>query len=209
MALFRMRCSPDAVIAVGLVIVTAVSVLAQGRTYPDLGRTPTSEEIRKWDIAIGPAGKELPPGSGTVPQGAFLYFSKRCIVCHGSALEGTPYGPRLVGGVGTLASPAPMRTVGSYWPFATTVWDYINRAMPKSPFQEGSLTPDEVYSLTAFVLYENAILPVDATVDAATLPGIRMPNRDGFVPQRPDWTWYERTCRFGRCLADPGPPRSK
>lgn len=209
MAPFKMRCSPDIAIAAGLAILTAASALAQGRAYPDLGRTPTTEEIRKWDIAIGPAGKELPPGSGGVPQGAFLYFSKRCIVCHGSALEGTQYGPRLAGGSGTLATSVPVRTVGSYWPFATTLWDYINRAMPRSPYQEGSLTPNEVYALTAFVLYKNGILTVDATVDATTLPGIRMPNRDGFVPQRPDWTWYERSCRFGRCLADTGSVRMK
>ena len=191
-----MRCSVEIAIALGLAVVATASTLAQGRAFPDIGRTPTADEIRTWDIALGPAGKELPPGSGTVPQGAFLYYSKRCIVCHGPALEGTQYGPRLTGGRDTLTTSEPMRTVGSYWPFATTLWDYINRAMPKSPFQEGSLTPNEVYALT---LYKNEIVRMDDHLDAETLPTIRMPNRDGFVPPRPDFGWYERSCRFGRC----------
>jgi hypothetical protein len=194
-----MRCSPEIAIAALLAMATAASGLAQTRSYPDIGRTPTADEIRKWDIAIGPGGKELPPGRGTVPQGAFLYFAKRCTVCHGSVLEGTQYGPRLAGGHGTLATSEPVRTVGSYWPFATTLWDYINRAMPRSPYQEGSLTPDEVYALTAFILYKNDIVAIDDSVEATTLPKIRMPNRDGFVPSRPDWNWYERSCRFGKC----------
>ena len=209
MAPFKMRCSPEIAIAAGLTMLAAVSVLCQGRAYPDIGRTPTENEIRRWDIAVGPSGKELPPGSGTVIQGMFLYVSKRCTVCHGAALEGTQYGPRLAGGFGTLTTAAPVRTVGSYWPFATTLWDYINRAMPRTPFPEGSLTPNEVYALTALVLYKNDIVTVDATVDHTTLPGIRMPNRDGFIPQRPDWIWYDRSCRFGRCLADTEPVRMK
>lgn len=185
--------------SVGLAVLITGTAVAQGRAYPDVGTTPTADEIRRWDIAVGPAGRELPPGSGNVMQGTFLYVSKRCMVCHGAALEGTQYGPRLVGGSGTLATPAPVRTVGSYWPFATTLWDYINRAMPRSPFQEGSLTPNEVYALTAFILYKNEIITIDETMDAKTLPAIRMPNRDGFLPAHPDWGWYERTCRFGKC----------
>jgi hypothetical protein len=199
MGRFRMRCSRSAFIAVGLAAVAAVSALAQTPTYRNIGRTPTGDEIRKWDIAIGPSGKELPPGNGTVPQGIVLYLSKGCVVCHGPTLEGTVYGPRLAGGAGTLATPAPVRTVGSYWPFATTLWDYINRAMPRSPYQQGSLTPNEVYALTAFVLYKNDIITVTDTLDATSLPKIRMPNRDGFFPARPDWKWYERYCRLGKC----------
>ena len=185
-----MRCSVEIVVAAALVITTSVSAAAQTRMYPDIGRTPTAGEIRTWDIAVGPAGKELPPGSGNVPQGAFLYLAKGCTVCHGPALEGTQYGPRLVGGSGTLNTSQPVRTVGSYWPFATTLWDYINRAMPRSPYKEGSLTPDEVYSLTALILYENDIIGIDDVLDAGTLPKIRMPNRDGFVPAPPDWDSY-------------------
>ncbi len=195
----RTRCSREIVIAAALALVTAVSAIGQTRRYPEIGRSPSADEVKRWDIAIGPTGTELPPGSGNVPQGTFLYLSKRCIVCHGPALEGTKYGPRLAGGQGTLATSEPIRTVGSYWPFATTFWDYINRAMPRTPYQEGPLTPDEVYSLTAFVLYKNGIIAVGDTVDAVTLPGIRMPNRDGFVPQYPDWKWYDHSCRFGKC----------
>jgi S-disulfanyl-L-cysteine oxidoreductase SoxD len=191
MATFRTRCSAEISIVLSLAILTTVTVIAQRRVYPEIGRTPTADEIKKWDIAIGPAGKELPPGSGNVMQGTFFYITKHCIVCHGAALEGTQYGPRLAGGSGTLATPAPVRTVGSYWPFATTVWDYINRAMPRSPYQEGSLSPNEVYSLTALILYKNDIIKADQIVDAMTLPAIRMPNRDGFVPAHPDWGAYE------------------
>ena len=199
MAPFRMRCSTEIGIVLALSALAVASVVAQGRAYPEVGRTPAADEIKRWDIAIGPAGKELPPGSGSVMQGTFFYITKHCIVCHGTALEGTQYGPRLAGGLGTLATPVPVRTVGSYWPFATTLWDYINRAMPRSPYQEGSLSPNEVYSLTALILYKNDIIKADQIVDATTLPAIKMPNRDGFVPARPDWTWYERSCRFGKC----------
>lgn len=199
MALSRMRCSVEMIVVLALSTLSVVSVMAQERAYPEIGRTPNADEIKRWDIAVGPSGKELPAGSGSVLQGTFFYITKRCIVCHGTALEGTQYGPRLAGGFGTLATPAPVRTVGSYWPFATTLWDYINRAMPRSPYQEGSLSPYEVYSLTALILYENDIIKIDQTVDATTLPAIKMPNRDGFVPVRPDWKWYERSCRFGKC----------
>jgi cytochrome c len=195
-----MRYSAELTVIAGLAILTAVSVAAQSRTYPDIGRPPSADEIRTWDIAIGPAGKELPQGTGNAIQGTFLYISKRCIVCHGAALEGTQYGPRLAGGFGTLDTPSPVRTVGSYWPFATTLWDYINRAMPRSPYQEGSLTPNEVYSLTALILYKNGIIGIDQTVDVGSLPTIRMPNRDGFVPAHPDWRWYEQSCRYGKCV---------
>src|SRR5574339_562773 len=117
MAPFRMRCSAEIRICLALATLTVVSVMAQDRTYPEIGRTPTADEIKKWDIAIGPSGKELPPGSGNVMQGMFFYITKHCIVCHGTELEGTQYGPRLAGGFGTLATPVPVRTVGSYWPF--------------------------------------------------------------------------------------------
>lgn len=193
-----MRCFHEIVIAAALTIVAAVSAFAQTRAYPDIGRTPTADEIRKWDLAVGPSGKELPPGSGNVPQGAFLYLSKGCVVCHGSAMEGTQYGPRLLGGRGTLNTSQPVRTVGSYWPFATTLWDYINRAMPRSPYKEGSLTADEVYSLTALILFKNDIIATDDVLDAERLPEIRMPNRDGFVPARPDWDVYKREKAKGK-----------
>ena len=170
-----------------------VAAVAQTPAYR-LGRTPTAEEIRKWDIAVGPEGKELPPGSGTAKQGAEIY-GKKCVSCHGPTLEGSLLGPRLVGGKGTLASLKPVKTIGSYWPFATTIWDFINRGMP--PKQEGSLSPDDVYALTAFILYKNDILQESDVLDAQSLPKVPMPNRSGFYPSPwPKWKPQEKR-QFG------------
>ena len=96
-----------------------------------------------------------------------------------------------------------MRTVGSFWAYATTLWDYMNRAMPRTPFKEGSLTPNEVYALTAFVLFKNGIVAEDLVLDQATLPRVEMPNRDGFFPAKPDWPWYQSSCPLGRCQPTP------
>lgn len=165
------------------VIAMTASASAQGPTY-NLGRAPTDEEIHKWDIAVGPEGKELPPGSGSAKEGAQI-FAQRCSACHGkSGVEGPA--KVLVGGRGTLGSPNELKTVGSFWPFATTVWDYINRAMPK--MQEGSLTPDQVYAVTAFLLYRNGIIQEDDVLDSRSLPRVQMPNRNGFFPSEPVWT---------------------
>jgi cytochrome c5 len=171
---------------------------AQTRTYPNVGRTPSDVELRQWDLAITPSGKELPPGSGTAKAGAPIYIAK-CQMCHGPSLEGTPAGTRLIGSRASLTTPLPQRTVGSFWAYATTVWDYINRAMPRAPFKEGSLTPNEVYALTALVLFKNGIIKEDAVMDARTLPQVQMPNRDGFLPVKPDYNWYRTTCPLGRC----------
>ena len=148
-----------------------------------LGRTATEAEINKWNIDVSPSGDGLPPGQGTVKNGAQVY-AKKCAECHGpTGVEG-PMVP-LVGGKGTLATPEPVRTVGSYWPEATTLYDYIYRAMPYTAPQ--SLTPDEVYSLVAWLLFRNGIVPDHAIMDARTLPAVQMPNRLGFVPDpRPD-----------------------
>lgn len=172
--------------------------LAQTPDYHNVGRTPSQQEIRAWDIAIGPDGKELPPGSGTATDGAKI-FANRCAACHGANLEGSPLGPRLAGGEGTFNTLYPVRTIGSYWPFATTLWDYINRAMPRN--QEGSLSADEVYALTAFLLYRNKIIQEGDVIDARSLPKVRMPNRNGFVPARLDdiHDLRKRGCRLGYC----------
>ncbi|MBI2815731.1 MAG: cytochrome c [Acidobacteria bacterium] len=162
-------------------LAACVTALAQTPTYK-LGTTPSAEEIRAWDISIGPAGKELPPGSGTAKEGAKIYAQK-CAQCHGPTGREGP-NSRLVGGQGTLTTPDPVRTIGSYWPFATTIWDYTNRAMP--PNEEGSLTANEVYALTAFMLYRNGIIQESAVLDAKTLPKINMPNRNNFIPLWPD-----------------------
>jgi S-disulfanyl-L-cysteine oxidoreductase SoxD len=176
----------------------SAAALAQAPDYRNVGRTPSQQEIRAWDIAIGPDGKELPPGSGTATGGAKIY-ANRCAACHGANLEGSPLGPRLEGGEGTFKTLYPVRTIGSYWPFATTLWDYINRAMPRN--QEGSLSADEVYSLTAFLLYRNKIIQEGDVIDAKSLPKVKMPNRDGFVPARLEdiHDLRKRGCRLGYC----------
>ncbi len=149
------------------------------------GRTPTQAEINGWNIAVrGSDGKGSPPGSGSVAQGEEIYDAK-CAVCHGDFGEGNGRMPLLAGGRGTLTSAQPMQTVGSYWPYAPTLFDYIRRAMP-FPAPE-SLTNDQVYAVTAYVLYLNSIVKHDAVLDAKTLAAIKMPNRNGFVKDpRPD-----------------------
>jgi cytochrome c len=156
---------------------------AQSPTY-GLGRAPRADEIKAWDIAVGPEGKELPPGSGSAVEGAKIYAAQ-CAACHGKTGKEGP-NDVLVGGQGTLATNKPVKTVGSYWPYATTVWDYINRSMPYN--KPGSLSADEVYAVTAYLLSLNGIIKEDAQMNAKTLPQVRMPNRDGFVGDpRPDW----------------------
>jgi cytochrome c len=148
-----------------------------------VGRPPTLDEIRALGSAIAPDGTGLPTGSGTVAAGRTL-FAAQCARCHGPDGEGQ-VGPRLVGGQGTLASPRPLRTVGSFWPYATTLWDYVNRAMPFD--RPGVLEPSEVYAAVAYVLRLNGIIEDDRVMDATSLPKVKMPNRDGFVQDpRPD-----------------------
>ena len=144
---------------------------------PDLGRAVKPAEIAAEEISIPPDGRGLPPGSGTASEGAAVYQAK-CAGCHG--VKGTE-GPadRLVGGIGTLAAPKPVKTVGSYWPYATTLFDYIRRAMPYNAPR--SLSHDEVYALCAYLLFLNGIIGPEARIDAKTLPQVKMPNRDGFV----------------------------
>lgn len=152
---------------------------------PALGVPAPPELVAAWDISIPPDGAGLPPGSGTARGGRQIYEAK-CLACHGKEGAGKP-NDRLAGGRGTLTSAAPVRTVGSYWPYATTVFDYIRRAMPY--FQPQSLTSDEVYALTAYLLYLNDIVGEDAALNAKSLPRVVMPNRDNFIPaypRRPD-----------------------
>jgi mono/diheme cytochrome c family protein len=144
---------------------------------PNLGATPTPAMIAAMDISIPPSGAGLPAGSGSVAQGQKVYEAK-CQTCHGAKGEGKPADP-LVGGIGSLASGKPMRTVGSYWPYATTLFDYVRRAMPTNAPQ--TLTNDEVYAASAYVLFLNGIVPEAAVMNAQTLPQVKMPNRDGFI----------------------------
>ena len=150
--------------------------VSTGRS-PAFGAPVSAEEIARYDISIPPSGEGLPAGSGSVRQGEAVYTAK-CLACHGAKGAGKPADP-LVGGNGTLATKAPVRTVGSYWPYATTLFDYVRRAMPiTAPL---SLTNDEVYAVSAYVLNLNGIVSADAVMNAQTLPQVKMPNRDGFV----------------------------
>jgi cytochrome c len=148
-----------------------------------LGRPASDAEIRAWDIDVAPTGEGLPPGQGTVKRGAQVYAAK-CAGCHGPTGREGPKN-RLVGGRDTLASPNPVKTVGSYWPYATTLYDYIRRAMPFDAPQ--SLSPDDVYSVVAWLLHQNGIIDEVTVMDTRTLPQVQMPNRNGFIPDpRPD-----------------------
>ena len=168
-----------------LLLLPALALPAAAQTTPttNLGRAATAAEVQAWDISVGPDGTGLPPGSGTPKDGAAI-FARKCAACHGPNGEGGAE-KALVGGKGTLATNNPQKTIGSYWPFAPIVWDYINRAMPR--FQEGTLSPDEVYSLTAFLLFRNGVIRENDVMDAKTLPKVQMPNRDGFLPAKPQW----------------------
>ncbi len=161
----------------------AVAWSAAERGSFDLGRVATDDTIRAWDIDVAPDGTGLPVGSGTVGEGVKVY-AERCASCHGeTGVEGPM--SRLVGGRGTLATPHPLKTVGSYWPYATTLFDYLYRAMPLNAPQ--SLTPNQVYSVAAWILFRNGLLEKDAVLNQETLPKVQMPHRDGFVSDpRPD-----------------------
>jgi mono/diheme cytochrome c family protein len=169
-------------IVVLLVVVSVWPAAAQLPTY-GVGRPPTAEEVKAWDLTIPPDGQGLPPGNGTVALGKEVYEA-RCASCHGEKGDDPKYS-RLVGGHGTLATDKPIKTIGSFWQYATTLWSYIRRAQP---FDEpGSLTADQVYAVTAYLLHLNGIIGAQDVMDAKTLPLVKMPNRDGFVPDpRPD-----------------------
>jgi S-disulfanyl-L-cysteine oxidoreductase SoxD len=145
---------------------------------PNLGRAVSAEEAAAWDISIAPDGANLPRGSGTPAQGEAVYHAT-CQTCHGERGAGKP-NEQLVGGQGTLTGGgAPIKTVGSYWPYATTLFDYVRRAMPLTAPK--SLTDDQVYAVCAYILSLNGIIGENDTMNAETLPAVHMPNRDGFI----------------------------
>ena len=166
--------------ALAIVAIAASGAVSAAERY-SFGRTATPREIEGWNIDVSPSGAGLPPGRGDVKQGEAI-FAAKCAACHGPHGEGKPM-VRLVGGIGTLRDKKPIKTVGSYWPYATTLFDYVRRAMPLNAPQ--SLGPNEVYAVSAYVLFLNGIVPQDAALDADTLPKIKMPNRDGFVSAYP------------------------
>jgi len=166
-------------IALALLLVACAGARAEG---PGLGRPVAPDEIARFDIGVGPDGIGLPPGSGTAREGRLVYES-RCVACHGEKGQGKP-NDRLVGGSETLKGNKPaIKTVGGYWPFATTVFDYIRRAMPFDAPR--SLRDEEVYAVTAYLLHLEGVIAEEATIDAASLPKIEMPNRNGFTPFAP------------------------
>ena len=180
--LFSKRDSVSTVVStVGMLalLCAATPALAQEPLYR-FGTTPSAEEIKARDTAISPDGRELPPGSGTVKEGATVYAQK-CQACHGPNGTGTPLHRGLI----PLGNSKPVKIQGSLVPYATTVWDFINRAMPST--RPGSLTPNEVYAATAYVLFLNDIIKENDVVDETTLPTIKMPNRDNFIAVELDW----------------------
>lgn len=180
--MFMRNAGARVAVAAAAVLGTAHAVAQDG---PGLGEPISAEDLAPWDLSIQPDGTGLPAGSGTAAAGAEVYAVK-CIACHGEKGAGQP-NDRLVGGHGTLTELAQVRTIGSFWPYASTVFDYIRRAMPFQAPQ--SLTNDEVYALTAYLLALNGIIDEDEVMNARTLARVRMPNRDGFIlayPERPE-----------------------
>ena len=175
-------------VSLAAVALAPQAVEAQAPAPSGLGRPPTAAELRAWDLSVGPEGAELPPGSGTVAQGALVFTQRGCAACHGpTGVEGP--GPELVGGKANLSTNYfPIR----YWPFAPPIWDYIKRAMPYD--KPGQLTNDEVYALTAFLLFKNDISKESEVMDAKTLPKVQMPHRSDYKGPSPA-TWTPDTPR--------------
>ncbi|MCK1393692.1 cytochrome c [Bradyrhizobium sp. 1] len=170
----------------GIAVAIALSAFvngAQAQSTYGIGRPATAAETAGWNIDIGRDGSNLPEGSGSVSHGREV-FAQQCASCHGEKGEGG-LGDRLAGGLGTIGTAKPVRTVGSYWPYAPTLFDYIRRAMPQNAPQ--SLSDEDVYAVSAYVLNLNGLLGADATLDAKSLAAVKMPNRDRFVGDaRPD-----------------------
>jgi cytochrome c len=171
--------------------VCQAAALAQSPGY-GIGRTPNADEVRAWDISISPDGKELPPGRGTARDGAPLFTQKGCAGCHGRSGSGSQ-APTLIKSDGTTKNPLPClvpcindsNVMALHSPYATVIWDYINRGMPLG--REGSLKPDEVYALTAYLLFKNGVIGEDDVMDAQSLPKVAMPNAKGFSLPPEEW----------------------
>jgi cytochrome c5 len=172
---FMRNTAVTALLALGLGLSLGSSAFAQS---PNLGKAISPQDLATWDISIPPDGSGLPPGSGTVKAGEAVFMAK-CQPCHNEKGAGQP-NDRLVGGQGSLpGDKPPIKTVGSYWPYATTLFDYVRRAMPLN--ESKSLSNDEVYAAVAYLLNLNGVIPETETIDAQSLPKVKMPNREGFV----------------------------
>jgi S-disulfanyl-L-cysteine oxidoreductase SoxD len=195
-----MRCSLKLLVPAVMILAAPAVGLAQSqpRQPPrfNVGTPLSQDEIKSFDFMLGPEGKELPPGHGSAKEGAAI-FAKRCQVCHGQNGEGGAVRRLVLGSPGTPYRGTfkdTERSAISYYPYATTVWDYIHRAMPAS--NPGSLTPDEIYSVVAFLFYRNGIIQENDVLDEKSLPKVEMPNRRGFVPEVPVYppekkpSWY-------------------
>ncbi len=168
-----------------------LGALAQEQTHYGFGSPATPSELAKF-VSVQPDGRGLPAGGGDAAKGKEVYAST-CAACHGDKLQGNPAkgigGDKLLGGRGSLASKAPVKTVESYWPYATTLFDYVKRAMPFNA--PGSLSDNDVYSVVAYILSDANIIKPGETMNASTLPKVAMPNRDGFEPDpRPEVQLY-------------------
>ena len=176
---------------VSMSLAVCASLSAQSPTF-GVGRAPTADEVRAWDISIRPDGQELPQGHGSAKEGAQLYVQKGCAGCHGRSGSGAN-APTLIKSDGTTKSTVPClapcvndnNVMALHSPYATVMWDYINRGMPLG--KEGSLKPDEVYALTAYLLFKNGVIREDEMMDAQSLPKVAMPNRDGFKLPAQEW----------------------
>ncbi|MBK5933062.1 sulfur dehydrogenase subunit SoxD [Rhodovulum imhoffii] len=164
-----------------LLVCTALASLAAAPALAEklgLGRPALPEEIAAWDVDVSPDGAGLPPGSGSVADGEVL-FSENCAVCHGEFAEGVDNWPKLAGGDGTLAREDPLKTVGSYWPYLSTVWDYVHRTMPFGGAQ--TLSDDEVYAIVAYILYSNYLVDDEFVLSQENFLEVEMPNAGGFI----------------------------
>jgi S-disulfanyl-L-cysteine oxidoreductase SoxD len=189
MSMRRISC---AALCVGFALITADVFGQVQQTSYGFGSAATPQELAAF-FTIAPDGAGLPPGSGDATRGKTVYAEK-CAACHGAQLEGNPAkgigGDKLVGGRGTLASKTPVKTVESYWPYATTLFDYVKRTMPFNT--PGTMSNDDVYSVVAYILSEAKIIKPADKIDATTLPKVVMPNRDGFEPDpRPEVQLYQ------------------
>ena len=158
-------------------LVTAAACAAERPLAPSLGKPMTPAEVAKWDLSIFPDGRGLPEGKGTPAEGEAIYKSQ-CQTCHGDNGRGAT-AEELVADPQSLTTPYASKAIGPYWPFATTIFDYIRRTMP--PSAPGSLTPNDIYAVTAYLLAANAVIQKDTVINAETLPKVKMPNSDGFI----------------------------